>query len=74
MALKRRWLAWFLPLLFLGLIFWSAWYRDPDFWRSGASLHRAAREIIVLNIDDDQALCHWDLLHFSDRNDANGPG
>ncbi|MFZ5453149.1 MAG: tetratricopeptide repeat protein [Thermodesulfobacteriota bacterium] len=45
MALKRRWLAWFLPLFFLGLILWSAWYRDPDFWRSGASLHHAAREL-----------------------------
>ncbi|MDD2901626.1 MAG: tetratricopeptide repeat protein [Syntrophales bacterium] len=45
MALKRRWLAWFLPLIFLGLILWSAWHRDPDFWRSGASLHQAAREL-----------------------------
>ena len=44
MAFNRRWLAGFLPLIFLGLIFWSAWRRDPDFWRSAAGLHQAARE------------------------------
>ncbi|MBI4642694.1 MAG: tetratricopeptide repeat protein [Deltaproteobacteria bacterium] len=44
MVVKRRWLAWFLPLIFLGLILWSAWRRDADFWRSSANLHQAARE------------------------------
>jgi tetratricopeptide (TPR) repeat protein len=43
MAPKVRWLAWFLPLIFLGLIFWSAWRRDQDFWRSTAALHQEAR-------------------------------
>jgi tetratricopeptide (TPR) repeat protein len=45
MVAKRRWLAWLLPLIFLGLVLWSAWRRDPDFWRSAASLHQAAREL-----------------------------
>ena len=40
----RRWLAWLVPLIFLGLIFWFAWHRDSDFWRTAANLHQAARE------------------------------
>ena len=45
MALNKRWLALFLPLIFLGLLFWSAWHRDPDFWRSASGLHQAAKEL-----------------------------
>jgi tetratricopeptide (TPR) repeat protein len=45
MAPKVRWLAWFLPLFFLGLILWSVWRRDHDFWRSAAALHQEAREV-----------------------------
>jgi tetratricopeptide (TPR) repeat protein len=44
MAFKRRYLAWFLPLIFLALIFWSAWRRDRDFWRSPNSLYQLAQE------------------------------
>ncbi len=45
MTLKVRWLAWFLPLIFLGLIFWSVSRRDQDFWRSAADLYKEAREV-----------------------------
>lgn len=45
MALNKHWLALFLPLIFLGLLFWSAWHRDPDFWRSASGLHQAAKEL-----------------------------
>lgn len=44
MAFKSRYLAWFLPLIFLALIFWSAWRRDRDFWRSPDSLYQLAQE------------------------------
>ncbi len=45
MAAKVRGLAWFLPVIFLGLIFWSVWRQDHDFWRSAADLHQEAREV-----------------------------
>lgn len=45
MAAKVRWLAWFLPLIFLGLILWFVWRQDRDFWRSAADLHQQARAV-----------------------------
>jgi tetratricopeptide (TPR) repeat protein len=41
---KGRWLIWFLPLCFLGLIILVALRQDRDFWRSPASLCRMAQE------------------------------
>ncbi len=45
MAAKVRWLAWVLPVIFLGLILWLVWRQDPDFWRSAAALYEQAREV-----------------------------
>jgi thioredoxin-like negative regulator of GroEL len=44
MGHRVRWLAVFLPLAFLGLIFWCARSQDPDFWRSPISLYQSAQE------------------------------
>ena len=44
MGSKARWLVGLLPLCFLGLLFWAAWSRDPDFWRSTPGLHHLAQE------------------------------
>ncbi len=44
MSNRLRWLAWCLPLVFLGAIFGLVWEQDRDFWRSAHSLHRLAQE------------------------------
>jgi tetratricopeptide (TPR) repeat protein len=44
MARKVYWLLAPIPLVFLGLIFWSAWRQDPEFWQSPMSLYRSAQE------------------------------
>ncbi len=44
MVRKARWLVGLVLLLFLGLIFWSAWRQDPDFWRPATSIYKSAQE------------------------------
>jgi tetratricopeptide (TPR) repeat protein len=44
MADRRRWLAWVLPLGFLGAVVALACHQDPDFWRSPPTLYHLARE------------------------------
>jgi predicted Zn-dependent protease len=44
MSRRSRWLAGLLPFLFITAIFWLAWSRDHDFWRSAPSLYRAAQQ------------------------------
>jgi tetratricopeptide (TPR) repeat protein len=43
MGSKGRWLIWLLPLLFVAAIFWIAWSRDHDFWRSKQALYQGAQ-------------------------------
>jgi tetratricopeptide (TPR) repeat protein len=44
MAERRRWLAWLLPLGFLGAVVALACHQDPDFWRSPPALYHLAQE------------------------------
>lgn len=44
MGLKSRWLAFLLPVLFLGVLLGYAFHRDPHFWRSPTSLYRSAQD------------------------------
>ncbi|MDI6854473.1 MAG: tetratricopeptide repeat protein [Deltaproteobacteria bacterium] len=44
MVHKARWLAALLPIIFLGLICWTALKHDPYFWRSSLALYKLAQE------------------------------